>query len=52
VLLSEITEAQLDAAATAVRAAGLHAEVAHDEELEATVMTARRKVISPTDVLR
>jgi release factor glutamine methyltransferase len=37
-LLSEITEAQIDAATAAVRAAGLHPEVAYDEDLEATVV--------------
>lgn len=38
VLLSEITEAQVEAATAAVRAAGLRAEVAFDEDLEATVV--------------
>ena len=42
IVLSEITEAQIDAAVSAVRAAGLLAEVAHDEDLEATVVTGRR----------
>jgi release factor glutamine methyltransferase len=41
-LLSEITEAQADAATAAVRAAGLRAEVVYDDDLEATVITARR----------
>jgi release factor glutamine methyltransferase len=42
IVLSEITEAQIDAAVSAVRAAGLLAEVARDEDLEATVVTGRR----------
>jgi release factor glutamine methyltransferase len=40
-LLSEITEAQIDAATTAVRATGMSAEIARDEDLEATVVIAR-----------
>jgi release factor glutamine methyltransferase len=42
IVLSEITEAQTDAAVSAVQAAGLRAEVTHDEDLEATVVTGRR----------
>ena len=41
-VLSEITEAQLDAATEAIRAAGLKPEVAYDEDLEATVIEGRR----------
>jgi release factor glutamine methyltransferase len=41
VLLSEITEAQLDPATAAIRAAGLHPDSIHDEELEATAVRAR-----------
>jgi release factor glutamine methyltransferase len=43
-LLSEITEAQIGAATTAIIGAGLEASTAHDEELEATVVTARRRI--------
>jgi release factor glutamine methyltransferase len=43
-LLSEITEAQIDAATTAITGAGLEASTAHEEELEATVVTARRRI--------
>jgi release factor glutamine methyltransferase len=42
IVLSEITEAQTGAAVSAVQAAGLLAEVTHDEDLEATVVTGRR----------
>jgi release factor glutamine methyltransferase len=42
VLLSEITEAQVPAATAAVRQAGLRAEVVHDAELEARVVTGVR----------
>jgi release factor glutamine methyltransferase len=41
-VLSEITEAQIDAATEAVRAAGLQPEVTHDEDLEATIIGGRR----------
>jgi release factor glutamine methyltransferase len=41
-LLSEITEAQIYPATAAVRAAGLRPGVEHDDELEATVITAVR----------
>ncbi len=40
VLLSEITEAQAGAATESVRAAGLRAEIASDEDFEATVVMA------------
>jgi release factor glutamine methyltransferase len=40
VLLSEITEAQVDAATAAVRAARLRADVVTDDDLEATVVMA------------
>jgi release factor glutamine methyltransferase len=42
IMLSEITEAQIDVARAAVQAAGLLAELAFDEDLEATVVTGRR----------
>jgi release factor glutamine methyltransferase len=42
VVLSEITEAQVDAAAEAVRTAGLEPEVIYDDDLEATVIEGRR----------
>jgi release factor glutamine methyltransferase len=42
VMLSEITEAQTGAATAAVEKAGLRAEIAHDEDLEATVILAHR----------
>jgi hypothetical protein len=42
VLLSELTEAQIDAAQHVVEAAGLRADVAYDPDLEATVMLVRR----------
>ena len=41
-LLSEITEAQTDAAVAAVRAAGLVPGIVQNEDLEARVVTARR----------
>ncbi|MFI5938570.1 putative protein N(5)-glutamine methyltransferase [Actinoplanes sp. NPDC051494] len=41
-LLSEITEAQIDVAMGLVRAAGLYPEVHHEDDLEATVVTAHR----------
>ncbi|WP_306212436.1 putative protein N(5)-glutamine methyltransferase [Actinoplanes sp. RD1] len=41
-LLSEITEAQADTAAEVVRRAGLRPGLCHDDELEATVVTATR----------
>jgi release factor glutamine methyltransferase len=41
-LLSEITEAQIDAATEAVRAAGLAPEVTYDDDLEATVIEGHR----------
>jgi release factor glutamine methyltransferase len=40
VLLSEITEAQIDGATEAVRLAGLRPEIASDDDLEATVVMA------------
>lgn len=42
-MFSEITEAQIDAARDAVRNAGLDPEITEDEELEATVIAARRR---------
>jgi release factor glutamine methyltransferase len=42
VMLSEITEAQIDGATAAVERAGLRAEIAHDEDLEATVVLGHR----------
>lgn len=42
VLLSEITEAQIDPAVAAARAAGLRPEVVSDDDLEATVIVAVR----------
>jgi release factor glutamine methyltransferase len=42
VVLSEVTGSQADAAVTALRAAGLRAEVASDEDLEATVVAGHR----------
>ena len=41
-LLSEITEAQVPAAIAAVRASGLRAQVVHDDDLEARVVTGVR----------
>ena len=42
IVLSEITEAQIDAATAAVRTAGLEPEVTFDEDLEATIIGGRR----------
>jgi release factor glutamine methyltransferase len=42
IVMSEITEAQIDAAIFAVQRAGLRAEVAYDEDLEATVIIGHR----------
>ena len=42
IVLCEITEAQIDAATEAVRAAGLEPEVTHDVDLEATIIGGRR----------
>lgn len=42
VVLSEITEAQADAAIAVVRAAGLRDGLAYDDDLEATVVMGRR----------
>jgi release factor glutamine methyltransferase len=42
IVLSEITEAQIDAATAAVRTAGLEPEVTSDEDLEATIIGGRR----------
>jgi release factor glutamine methyltransferase len=42
VMLSEITDAQIDAARAAVEDAGLRAEIAYDEDLEATVVLGHR----------
>ncbi|MET0416683.1 MAG: putative protein N(5)-glutamine methyltransferase [Actinoplanes sp.] len=44
VLLSEITEAQAEAAVQAVRAGGLDADVIEDEDLEARVVRGRKTV--------
>jgi release factor glutamine methyltransferase len=44
ILLSEITEAQVDRALTAAATAGLDADVIHDEDLEARVVRAARKM--------
>jgi release factor glutamine methyltransferase len=41
-LLSEITEAQIGPATSALRAAGLAAEVTHDDDLEATIVAGVR----------
>jgi release factor glutamine methyltransferase len=43
IVLSEITEAQLDAATEAVRTAGLEPEITSDDELEATIIGGRRR---------
>jgi release factor glutamine methyltransferase len=51
-LFSEITEAQVDAATAALRAAGLLPEVTHDDDLEATVVTGRRQAIPRVDAAR
>jgi release factor glutamine methyltransferase len=42
IVLSEITEAQIDAATAVVRTAGLEPEVTSDEDLEATIIGGRR----------
>jgi release factor glutamine methyltransferase len=42
VVLAEITEAQIDAAVAVVESAGLRAEIAYDEDLEATVIIGHR----------
>jgi release factor glutamine methyltransferase len=52
VMLSEITEAQIDAATAAVEGAGLRAEIAYDDDLEATVVLGRRADVPGTDALR
>ncbi|MEU4245283.1 putative protein N(5)-glutamine methyltransferase [Actinoplanes sp. NPDC026619] len=44
IVLSEITEAQAGAAAAAIRAAGLDAELRSDEDLEASVALGRKLV--------
>ena len=44
ILLSEITEAQVDRALTAAGDAGLDADVIYDEDLEARVVRGRRKM--------
>ena len=44
IMLSEITEAQAEAAVEAVRAAGLDAEVCYDDGLEARVIRGRKSV--------
>jgi release factor glutamine methyltransferase len=43
VLVSEITEAQIDPALAAAHGAGLRADIACDDDLEATVIRARRR---------
>jgi release factor glutamine methyltransferase len=42
-LLSEITDGQVGTAVAVVRAAGLHAEIVTDEDLDARVIVARRR---------
>jgi hypothetical protein len=42
VVVSEITEAQIDAAVLAVESVGLRAEIGYDEDLEATVIMGHR----------
>jgi release factor glutamine methyltransferase len=44
ILLSEITEAQAEAAAEAIRAAGLDAELRYDEDLEARAILGQKSV--------
>lgn len=44
ILLSEITEAQMDSAVTAAGQAGLDTDVIYDEDLEARVARGRRKM--------
>jgi len=51
-LLSEITEAQTEAAVAAVRAAGLRPGIVRNEDLEATVITARRPELPGATGLR
>ena len=51
-LLSEITEAQADAAVAAVRAGALRPDVVRDEDLEAWVVTARRPELPGVTGLR
>jgi release factor glutamine methyltransferase len=51
-LLSEITEAQADAAVAAVRAAGLRAEIGTDDDLEAMTVSARRTDVPGVTPLR
>jgi release factor glutamine methyltransferase len=46
-MFSEITEAQIDAATTAVRAAGLEPRVTSDDELEATVIAGMKRFRTP-----
>ena len=45
-LLSEITEAQAEAAVAAVRAAGLREEISTDDDLEAMTISARQTMVS------
>ncbi|GIF26454.1 N5-glutamine S-adenosyl-L-methionine-dependent methyltransferase [Paractinoplanes tereljensis] len=45
IMLSEITEAQAEAAGTALRAAGLEADLRSDEDLEASVIRGRKTVV-------
>lgn len=52
IVLSEVTESQADAAGAALREAGLRAEVASDEDLEATVVIGRRQDVPLTGALR
>jgi release factor glutamine methyltransferase len=42
IVLSEITKAQIDAAVAVVEGAGLRAEIAYDEDLDATVIIGHR----------
>ncbi|WP_246606068.1 putative protein N(5)-glutamine methyltransferase [Paractinoplanes toevensis] len=44
IMLSEIIEAQAEAAGTAVRAAGLEADLRSDEDLEASIILGRKTV--------
>ena len=44
ILLSEITEAQAEAAGAAVRAAGMRADLRHDDDLEALVIRGQKTV--------
>ena len=52
VMLSEITEAQIEPATAAVTGAGLEPEVSYDDDLEAIVMVGRRPGIPAVDQLR